>query len=164
MISLTPPRLEGGSLPGLPRYVTGQLRRLGPVRIVPLGRDVDLLASRHRNRIRDCPRAGKHGCGVREGSRREEGEALALQLLQLDLGRHESRGEHPALGHAACPGRDQRGDRQDPDGEEGQREYDLDQTESGAVVPATLERTLVHGGPHWTVTIPVGLTIESVRT
>src|SRR6266576_1336296 len=86
-----PPRLEGGSLPGLPRYVTGQLRRLGPVGIVPSGRDVDFLASSHRNRIRDRPRAGEHRSRVGEGPRREEREALALQLLQLDLGRHEAR-------------------------------------------------------------------------
>src|SRR6185295_2811997 len=158
-----PPRWEGDSLPGSLRYITHQLRRLRPVRVVPPGRDVDLLATRHRDRIRDHPRAVEHRRRVGEGARGQGVEVLPLQVFHLDLRRHETGGQHATLGHAARPGRDHRGDRQDPDGQERERENHFHQAEPAAV-PAVGPRYRFHRWiPHWTVTIPVGRTTEMVR-
>src|SRR6267143_1195693 len=165
MISLTPPRLEGRSLPGSPRHVTDQLSGLRPVGIVPLGRDVDLLTANHRYGIGHDPRADEDRGRIAERTGSERGEVLALQLLQLHLGRHEPRGEHAALGQPPRSRRDHRRDRQDSDRQERQREDDLDQAESGAAAArASSAAGCFHGAPHWTVTIPVGRTIDNDRT
>src|SRR5437867_8256318 len=83
------------------RHVAAELSCLGTVRIVPCRRDVDLLASRHRDGVGYRPGAGEHGCRVGECASREGQEVRALQFLQLDLRGHEPRRENPALSHAA---------------------------------------------------------------
>src|SRR5882757_6258389 len=156
-----PPRWGGRSLPGSLRYITHQLRRLRPVGIRPPGRDVDLLATRHRDRIRDHPRAGEDRRRVGEGSRGQRREVLALQVLHLHLSRHEAGGEDAALRHAARARRDHRRHGQDADREEGQCEDHLDQAEAALLgaVPLRFHRM----SPHWTVTMPVGRISETVR-